>query len=468
MSEDAVRAEVLDAEGEDVTPRPPEGPPGPKASSSYDEEASADSAAMEAAAIDVYRPPAIMPTADEFQFIFTMADALAKSQLVPSSCRNKPADVAIILLAARDMGIPLTQALAKLHVIDSRLTLSAEVMVALVMRDGHLLWCDELTAQKATACGQRKGSPYIGRFTFTIEDAAVAGLIGKDNWQHYPKAMLWARAVSGLVRMTFPDVTAGVSYTPEEMGDAETFTAHPANALDPVVREELGARIAALTDDQRLRLKMAWSTFGLSPLSRLTEEEVSTARELIQKAEAIDVDATDPPDGAAAPPPAPAEHDSTEGGEAQQTAAHDGSDELPPDPEAVQGGSSLDGPSVFNGDTGHCSSCGGPVWYQALTDGGSWQHAEEADDLVCPGASGLLEPAGEGVDTEGLYAAVHARLSPEILTSRITAGVGALSQVEVIQALEAASLPVNGRPETLRRRLVDHRVALVSHAGVAN
>lgn len=234
------------------------------------------------------RPP-ILPSADEFAFVFQMAEALARSQLVPSSARGKPADVAIVLLAARDMGIPLTMALAKLHVIEGRLTLSAEVMVALCHREGHRIWGEEMSAASATACAQRRGSTHVERFTFTIEDAATAGLLGKDNWKKYPKSMLWARAATGVIRMHMPEVTAGITYTPDEVEDGDYFRAGPAVRLDAMTIEELGAQIQALEPDQRQRLKAEWESWGLSPLSRLTRHEEDAVRELIAKAGAIDV-----------------------------------------------------------------------------------------------------------------------------------------------------------------------------------
>jgi hypothetical protein len=51
--------------------------------------------------------------------------------------------------------------------------------------------------------------------------AQRAGLANKQVWKAYPEAMLWARAVSQLCRMLFPDCFAGGTYTPEEAPDAD-------------------------------------------------------------------------------------------------------------------------------------------------------------------------------------------------------------------------------------------------------
>jgi hypothetical protein len=79
--------------------------------------------------------------------------------------------------------------------------------------------------------------------TWTIQQAKLANLSWKDNWKHYPRAMLRARAISEGVRTTFPGVSVGI-YTPEEIEsqpnernitpsklggqyDVETQTDHP-------------------------------------------------------------------------------------------------------------------------------------------------------------------------------------------------------------------------------------------------
>jgi preprotein translocase subunit SecD len=54
-----------------------------------------------------------------------------------------------------------------------------------------------------------------------MEDAKMAGLANKNNWKTYPRAMLLARATSELCRIVFPDIIAGLSYTPEEVSSIE-------------------------------------------------------------------------------------------------------------------------------------------------------------------------------------------------------------------------------------------------------
>ena len=50
-----------------------------------------------------------------------------------------------------------------------------------------------------------------------MDDAKRAGLVKKDGWQFYPKAMLRARAITAGLRAVAPDIIAGI-YDPEELG----------------------------------------------------------------------------------------------------------------------------------------------------------------------------------------------------------------------------------------------------------
>lgn len=420
------------------------------------------------------RPP-VLPSVDEFTFIFQMAEALCRSQMVPNSTAGKPADVAIVLLAARDMGIPLTQAFAKLNVINGKLSLSAEVIVALIIRDGHRIWCDEWEDDHVTVAAQRRGSDYVARYTYTLADAVQAGLCTLDAdghaharddknspkpWEKFTKNMMWARAASGIARMQFPDCTAGISYTPDELSDEERFVSHPATQAPADVIEGFRLRIAALPEDRRESLVLAWKTWGIEPLSRLTNEAVESVETMIAKAEAIDVasETTSEPREDVSTPPTADEAGTTQEASSGDPVAVDDVRSEPGDEEAPV--DRLAGPQVFNGDSGHCSDCGSAIWFSidAEADGGAfgaWLHADDDDVPFCPG-SGLVVPAGDGIDVDALYAATH---DPAVLEARITAEVGALTQTKLVKAILDAGLPATGGPTALKAALVAHRLA---------
>lgn len=167
------------------------------------------------AELDVYRPGELrVPEAREL-----VAD-LVNTEFVPKDLRGKPGAVLACILTGQELGVGAMTSLAKVHVIEGRPALSAELMRALILKAGHSIWLEESSATRVTLAGARKETPeHVTRITWTMDDAKKANVEGKTNWKRYPRAMLTARATGELARMVFPDVLAGISYTREEVLD---------------------------------------------------------------------------------------------------------------------------------------------------------------------------------------------------------------------------------------------------------
>lgn len=177
----------------------------------------------------------------------TYSKALAASDLLPAAYRGKPANVLVALALGEALGLSPTTALYGINVIQGKPTLSAETMRAVVLGHGHTFDVVAFTAEEAVVRVARRERPGdTSDFSFTSEDAHRAGLTG-GNYDKYPKAMLLARATSQACRAVFPDVLAGVSYTPEELeapapaGIERIVGAEPTDDDWATVREELEA-----------------------------------------------------------------------------------------------------------------------------------------------------------------------------------------------------------------------------------
>lgn len=148
-----------------------------------------------------------------------LAGMLSKSSLLPPDLRGKEADIAVTVMAGRELGLSPMAALRSIYVVKGRPVLSADAMVGLVLSSGaaEYFTCVESTNVIATYETKRKGSPMPQRLSFTVEQAKRAGLTG-GNWQSYPEAMLRARAKAALARDVYPDALAGC-YTEDEVVD---------------------------------------------------------------------------------------------------------------------------------------------------------------------------------------------------------------------------------------------------------
>lgn len=180
--------------------------------------------------------PAI-PTQREYEYLRILATDLAASDLVPTQYKNKPANVMLATLAGRPFNWDPTMSMRSFHIIEGVPSMKPEIMLALVRQRGHSV-VGEVTGDGATAAatvtGRRADTGDEMTFSFNVDDAVNAGLCSIDAqtkrprarsnsgkvlpWEHYPKSMCWARALSQVCRMLFPDVVLGAGYTPEELG----------------------------------------------------------------------------------------------------------------------------------------------------------------------------------------------------------------------------------------------------------
>ena len=160
-----------------------------------------------------------------------LADTICDTQIVPQALRGHPDAVVAVILQGFELGLGPMQSLRSVVMIAGTPTLKAETMRAMILARGHG-YSLEATDDAATFKCHRREWPAErwDTFTFTMADAKRANLLGKDNWKMYPRSMLSARVTSEAARAVFPDVVAGVSYTPEEIGD--TTPASPPPTVD--------------------------------------------------------------------------------------------------------------------------------------------------------------------------------------------------------------------------------------------
>lgn len=148
-------------------------------------------------------------------------EEISRTDFVPKGLRNNVPAIVACVETGRALGIPDMAALRSIHIVDGKATFSAELMVSLVRRAGHSI-TGQVGGGAALVTGRRGDNGDELTVEWTLAMAERAGLKGKQNWQRYPEAMLWARAVSQLCRMLFPDVFIGATYTPEEIGAGQT------------------------------------------------------------------------------------------------------------------------------------------------------------------------------------------------------------------------------------------------------
>jgi uncharacterized protein YuzE len=150
--------------------------------------------------------------------IASLGDILAKSGYFQDT--RDAAQAIVKVLAGQEMGIGSIAAMTGIYIVKGRVTLSANLMAALIKRSGHYNY--RVTELSDTACEIEfsENGQVIGISRFTMQDALKAKLSG-DNWARFPRNMLFARALSNGAKWYTPDAFGGSPiYTPDELGAA--------------------------------------------------------------------------------------------------------------------------------------------------------------------------------------------------------------------------------------------------------
>lgn len=188
-------------------------------------------------------------SAQEWREIREQADTLVRSGLLPKTI-NTPEKAIVIMQKGKELGIPPMHAFSHIHIIDGKPTMSAELMLTMIVKncpDARIAYLQN----DGEACRLEASRKAMGKSTFGFSraDANQAGLMNKDNWRKYTRAMLRSRAISEMGRSMFPDALCGISYTPEEIGGEVEV----AESGEIVVVEAKAATTTLVDEDKSLR-----------------------------------------------------------------------------------------------------------------------------------------------------------------------------------------------------------------------
>ena len=161
---------------------------------------------------------------DEWAMIQMMSMTIFESHAFPGV--SSPATAAVLLLTARDLGIPYSAALQGIDMINGKPSVRPALVWAIIRASGLLesFTVKDHTDAKGipTACTvtlTRKGDqPYS--VTVTMEDAQRAGLVKPNSgWTSWPANMLRARALGFVEDIVFPDLLYGIKRSDEYGAD---------------------------------------------------------------------------------------------------------------------------------------------------------------------------------------------------------------------------------------------------------
>jgi hypothetical protein len=153
---------------------------------------------------------------EEWATAMEQAAVLVQSGMLPGHIRTAPQFLAIVV-RGRELGLAPMEAISHLFLVNGKVSLDVQTQLGIIYRrlPGARVEVLESTAKVARVAASRPGRNPI-EYSFTVEEATQAQLMGKPIWRQYTKIMLLWRAIAQAARTEFPDVLAGV-YAPGEL-----------------------------------------------------------------------------------------------------------------------------------------------------------------------------------------------------------------------------------------------------------
>lgn len=125
------------------------------------------------------------------------------------------AQACVKIMAGQELGLSPIASLQGIHFINDRLCYESVILASALKRRGYAYTGrSDKTGASITFFDSQERT--IGVSQFGPEDAAAAGLNGKDVYKKWAQDMYWARAMSRGCRRYCADVFGGPVYAPED------------------------------------------------------------------------------------------------------------------------------------------------------------------------------------------------------------------------------------------------------------
>lgn len=231
-----------------------------------------------------------------------LAKFMSDSDLVPKDFKGKPGNCLIAIQWGLEIGLKPMQAMQNIAVINGRPALWGDALIALVRSSPICEYVVEEDDGAVAYCRvKRRGEPEQVR-TFSVEDARIAGLVGKGGpWTQYPARMRQMRARAFALRDVFPDVLKGIPVAEEIMdiprevditpqrNATPTQLAQAQAAAAPELNEHQKQLIVDLEEVARMKgLKLlgeVWATLTKEDRKAIGEEELKRLKNIAQNAD---------------------------------------------------------------------------------------------------------------------------------------------------------------------------------------
>lgn len=147
--------------------------------------------------------------------LFRWAGGMANSGMVPKDYVGRPTAILAAVQHGGELGFSPMQSLQSISVINGKPSVWGDGLVALMHASGKLAdhkttWAGAGDQLSCTFSVFKRGIPTPFEWTFSVQDAKTAGLMGKGTWASHPRRMLFNRARAFALRDAFAEELRGL------------------------------------------------------------------------------------------------------------------------------------------------------------------------------------------------------------------------------------------------------------------
>jgi hypothetical protein len=233
-----------------------------------------------------------------FNDLQQMGVALAKSGLF--GMKTPEQAIALMLVAQAEGQHPATIA-QDYDIIQGKATRKTHSVLARFQAAGGKVEWHTLTGMVADATFSHPQGGAL-RMEWTIAQAKLAGLTGKDNWKNYPRAMLRARCIAEGVRAVYPAAIGGMLVAEEaqdmtpsvrHMGEADVAASDPQSWIAKAVATTTDEDAATVWADGGKALASAKDREGYAALKAAVIDHRTKLKQAADAERTVDVEATE-------------------------------------------------------------------------------------------------------------------------------------------------------------------------------
>ncbi len=180
---------------------------------------------------------------ENFNTVFTMAQTLAKSSLIPDNFRGKPENVMIAIDMSQRMKINPLMVMQNLYIVNGNPSFSASFLISCINTSGKFQTSLRFVyeGQEGTddwgcyAYAIDKNGEVVRGSKFTIKMARLSGLFEKKGtkWTIEPEQMLKYRAASRFQKAFCPEILCGLSVDTGDYDEYVEITDNPTLTEEP-------------------------------------------------------------------------------------------------------------------------------------------------------------------------------------------------------------------------------------------